>query len=152
MSTKLKVLLQKDVAINSNNEIEEVVFQHLSTTLDFRKNPEILKMINICRERKFGALPPVMERNVKSFDGKEVFEFIIDDSTFDERGHYKHFQSAQWNPKNLQTLTKKWKRLTEEEKDIHQAISTSLGDQLDKLIKECPVEFNAILQNVATKT
>lgn len=158
----IKVLFQKDGASNSRTgELADVVFQHFSRPFNFKdpKNSAMMKAINECRKKKFGDLKPAMEGDIREFARKEVFEFVVDSKgdAF-ERGHYKNFDYAKWNPKKTnRILTRKWKRLSDEETGIMRNVSSALSASLTDVFKNssvrsnCPVDLEKIVESVARK-
>ena len=154
---KIKVLFQRASAENrKTGEVAEVVFQHFSSTFNFRdpKNRECLRAINEYRQKKFGDLKPAGEHDIKQFGGKEVFELVVDgaDGTSFERGHYRAFTYEKWNPKNFSPVDKrKWKRLNEDESDVMKDVTSRLTKAFGSTIQElCPVDYEKVVAKVAT--
>lgn len=161
-ATEMKVLFQKDGASNSRTgELAEVVFQHFSKPFNFKdpRNAIMMKTINTCRQKIFGDLKPAMEGDIRAFAKKEVFEFVVDSKgdAF-ERGHYKSFDYAKWNPKKTnRIITRKWKRLSDEETGIMKNVTSALSASLTDVFKNssvrsnCPVDLEKIVERVASK-
>lgn len=152
---KLKVLFQRDHAENTKTgEVAEIIFQHFSRPFNFKdpKNSECLKAINEYRQKKFGPLKPSMEGNIKAFNGKEVWELVIDGTTVFERSHFKIFNDEKWNPNKLEPLEpkRKWKRLTSEQSEIVKDVSAKVHQTLGASLRErCPVDLDVVATNVA---